>query len=286
MADVLREREVPTPSRVRQTKPMTRNLFASVAWVCAVVASDACSPFSSTEPPKDPLLQQARVVMYPSRGAPACPDAFVLFFGNDVGLWGAHRELAGALTLRRVAVAGLDIRNVMSQLPAVDSLRPTAWAHAVVPLIQRSRHELGADCAPLIVAGHSLGAELAVWTAAFANPPEGAGVLLLSPGSRSHLRVTLTDLTMGEEPTGPGSFAVADAIQALPMHESVAIVRGSRDKFAAADPLLKKAGGARTRVFSVPFSGHSLRSLTLSYSVVSNAIDWILTKHRAVATRR
>lgn len=251
-----------------------------VRWMTCCVILTSCGALTEGQKPRDPLLQRWSIEMYPPRNALECPTAFVFFFGNDVGFWGAHRDVASALTYRRIAVAGLDIRPALSDLPEADSLRRAAWIKRILPLIERSRHELGADCAPEIIAGHSLGAEIAVWTAAYARPPGVAGVLLLSPGSRSHLRISLSDLTMREEPSGAGSFSVADAIRALPQTENVSIVRGSRDKFAFADSLLREASAGRARVFVAPFSGHSLRSLSLSYPAVSRGIDWILEHRR------
>lgn len=43
---------------------------------------------------------------------------------------------------------------------------------AIEPIIAHSRHELGGDAVPLIIAGHSLGAEIAIWTAAYTCEPK------------------------------------------------------------------------------------------------------------------
>jgi hypothetical protein len=52
----------------------------------------------------------------------------------------------------------------------------------------------------VVLGGHSIGAELAIWTAAHDTVPLLAGVLAMSPGERGHLRVTLGDLAE-REPT-------------------------------------------------------------------------------------
>ncbi len=260
-------------------------MFVSALAVGACVLLSGCEGMVAAEQAHDPVLQRAEVAIYPARNVRRDPDAVVFFLGNDVGFWGPHRELAAALRYRRIAVAGLDITSILAALPEVDSLRGKAWLDQVLPLIDRSRRELGAGRAPVIIAGHSLGAEIALWTAAYGRPAGVVGVLLLSPGSRSHLRVTLSDRTMSSEPEGPGSFSVADAMHALPANEFVSIVRGSRDKYAVADSALRIAGGDRVRLFGVPFSGHSLLFLTLSLPVVSRAIDWIV-EHPQPPTER
>jgi pimeloyl-ACP methyl ester carboxylesterase len=147
---------------------------------------------------------------------------------------------------------------------------------AIRPLIARARHELGGDSVPVIIAGHSLGAEVAIWTAAYAKPAGAAAVLAMSPGSRSHLRVSLSDIMNGPEPTGPGSFAVAQAIMAVPHDERIAIIRGTRDGYIFADSLLLAAGCDRIQRFQVPFAGHSLKRLATSSFETKRALDWLL----------
>ncbi len=249
-----------------------------------IAVLSGCEGLTAAEQARDPVLRQASIAMYPARDRSRPPDAIVFFLGNDVGFWGPHRELAAALRYRHLAVAGVDITTILAALPDSDAQRGAAWTKAILPLIERSRRELGGTDTPVIIAGHSLGAELALWTASYARPAGVIGVLPLSPGSRSHLRVALSDLTMSDEPQGPGSFSVADAVRDLPADEAVAILRGQRDKFAVVDSTLLAAGGARARLFSVPFSGHSLYSLTLSYPVVSGALDWILEHPRAAVS--
>lgn len=92
----------------------------------------------------------------------------------------------------------------------------------------RARRELGDTALPLILAGHSLGGELALWQAATGAPPALAGVVAISPGARSHLRVTAMDLA-NREPSEPGSFAVDSMVRAVAPCVRVAIVRGDGD---------------------------------------------------------
>ncbi|MCX5760810.1 MAG: hypothetical protein NTW72_04785, partial [Gemmatimonadetes bacterium] len=132
--------------------------------------------------------------------------------------------------------------------------------------------ELGDTAMPLILAGHSLGGELALWQAATAPPLGLAGVVAISPGARGHLRVTLTDLA-NKEPTEPGSFAVDEILRAVPPHVRVALVRGDGDPLRGADAALVLARPSLHRVI-IPLAGHSLRHLVIAGPMIASAIDW------------
>jgi pimeloyl-ACP methyl ester carboxylesterase len=247
-----------------------------VGVVVAVVLA-ACAPEGRpTRITVDPVLRHEPVFLYGATDTTRLPRAVVFFFGNDIGFWRPHRQLAASLAAAQYAVAGFDMRPLLHGLPDREPARDSAFAAAVEPLITRARHELGGDSVPLIIAGHSLGAEVAIWTAAHACPPGTTGVLAMSPGSRSHLRVSLSDIMNGPEPTGPESFSVAAAIAAIPPDERIAVIRGTRDDYARADPALIAAGGARIQRFSVPFAGHSLKRLATAGFETRRALDWLL----------
>jgi pimeloyl-ACP methyl ester carboxylesterase len=97
----------------------------------------------------------------------------------------------------------------------------------VVSMISRARRELHADSLPVIVAGHSIGAEVASWLVSHTAIPGLVGALLIAPGARGHLRVAVSDLTMSGEPEEPGSFSVAENIRAASPAIRFAIVRGT-----------------------------------------------------------
>ena len=236
----------------------------------------ACSAPAPPRPPRDPALRELPLSFYPAADTTTPPRALVFFFGNDVGFWQPHQQLAWAISKSQIAVVGLDMRDLLNALPDDGPARDSAFVAAILPLIARCRHELQSDTVPLILAGHSLGAEVALWTAAFARPSGTIGVLAMSPGSRSHLRVSLSDIAMTGEPTGPGSFLVAEAVRRMPAHERLAIVRGQRDRFAFADSAILAAGGARAARYGVAFSGHSLKGIVLERPTVRRALGWIL----------
>jgi len=245
-------------------------------WFVLAVALAACSPGERpTRVARDPVLRNEAVFLYGPADTTRPPRAVVFFFGNDIGFWQPHRQLAATLANSQYAVAGFDMRSLLRALPA-GAARDTAFAARIDPIIMAARHELGGDSVPLIIAGHSLGAEVAIWTAAHVCPGGTVGVLAMSPGSRSHLRVSLSDIMNGPEPTGAESFSVADAIASVPRDERIAIVRGTRDDYASIDPALLAAGRDRVERFSVLFAGHSLKQVSTSGFVTRRALDWLL----------
>ena len=233
---------------------------------------------SPTRVPRDPNLR-GQVFLYSAADSTRPPRAVIFFFGNDIGFWRPHRALAASLARSQYAVAGFDMRSLLARLPDRGAKRDSAFIAAIEPIIARSRHELGADSVPLIIAGHSLGAEIAIWTAAHACQPDVVGVLAMSPGSRSHLRVSVSDIMNGPEPTEPGSFSVADAVGEVPADERIAIIRGTKDKLTSADAALMAAGRDRIQRFSVFLAGHSLKGLTMAGFETHRAVDWLLEHH-------
>lgn len=241
---------------------------AGSAWVtCHLAAPD------SGRVARDPMLRRLGVRVYSGTGS---PRALVVFFGNDVGFWQPHRELAADLAARGYAVVGVDIRGLLGALPEPVAARETAFVAAIIDLVARARGEVTAGGAPVVLAGHSLGAELALWAAAHAPIAELGGVVAIAPGTRSHLRVSPTDL-LGREPTDAGSFAITDVMALLAKKPlRVALVRGSHDHYGWEDSLMIASAGARARRFTVPFAGHSMRSLAVAQYVISDAMRWAL----------
>ena len=254
----------------------SRFAFSLTGAVVGVVLAASSGNGQSTRVAGDASLGGQQVSLFPAADTTRPPRAVIFFFGNDIGFWLPHRELAASLARSQYAVAGLDMRPLLGALPDERRAHDSAFAAAIEPLIVSARHQLGGDRVPLIIAGHSLGAEVAIWTAAHACIPGVAGVLALSPGTRSHLRVSWSDIMNGPEPTGPESFSVAEAIAAVPGIARIAIVRGSRDQYAAADSALLAAGGDRIQRFVVPFAGHSLKRLATSGYETRRALDWLL----------
>jgi pimeloyl-ACP methyl ester carboxylesterase len=247
-----------------------------IYFACVVVMAGCGGP-PPPHVPRDPALRDQRLYFYPQTDSARPARAFVFFFGNDVGFWKPHRELCAALAGEGYAVTGMDMRRLLASLPDREPARDSAFAAQIVPIIEQSRHELNADSLPVVLAGHSLGAEIAIWIASHARVNGLVGALALSPGSRGHLRVTIADITNTAEPKDAESFAIADAIRALPPHMRLAIVRGSHDKYRAADSLLVAAGGTRTELYMVPLAGHALGNIIVARHIVSRALTWVLS---------
>ena len=143
-------------------------------------------------------------------------------------------------------------------------------------MIARARRELHADSLPVIIGGHSIGAEVASWLVAHVAVPRRAGALLIAPGARGHLRVAISDLTMAGEPEEPGSFSVAENIRAASPTIRFAIVRGTDDRYRTADSALIAAGASRIDKWSVPWGGHSMSNIILAGPFVERALSWLL----------
>jgi hypothetical protein len=250
-------------------RSLARCLLAAIP-----IAVLSCAPARPTYVPRDPALRGEPLYFYPAQGT---PRAMLFFLGNDVGFWDAHQRLAARVSANGVAVVGLDVRPILQALPAgPPERRASAFASVITRLVTGARRELRVQHLPLLIGGHSIGAELALYTAAQIRFPGLVGVLALSPGLRGHLRVSLGDIFMAGEPTEPGSFAVADEVHALPSNVNVAIIRGQRDPYDVADSALAIAGGTRVKRWMVPFAGHSLKQLMLTWPPIARALSYLL----------
>jgi pimeloyl-ACP methyl ester carboxylesterase len=236
----------------------------------------ACTPAHSAYIPRDPELQREPLYFYPATGVEGHPKAGVFFLGNDLGFWQAHQRLAERLASDGYAVVGFDVKKFLDQLPDSALLRDSVLAHSVPALIKRSLHELGADHVPIVIAGHSFGADIALWTEANAPIPGVVGVLALGPTRRDHPTVTLRDQMSSGEPTEPGSFAVDEQIRNTPAKVRIALMRGASDKERTSDRAFIAAGGSRMTYTVIPFAAHSLKSLIIAGPMIERALDHLV----------
>lgn len=227
-----------------------------------------------TYTPRDTSLRRRDLLFYvPPRGD-GSPRALILFFGNDVGFWEPHQELASRLAAAGYAVVGLDVRQYLAGLPDGEPQRDRAFADSIVPLIAAIRREIG-DSLPLVLGGHSFGAEVALWVARNREPARLQGVLAMSPRSSGHLFVTAGDLA-NEEAHGNGAWSTIEAVRDMDPRVRIAIVRGANDQFAVHDSAFMAAGGARLRRFTVPLAAHSLRKLLIAGPIVEHAVAYLV----------
>ena len=241
---------------------------AAVALLLAACVAPAKAPYVA----RDPVLRAAPLYLYPAR-EPA--RALLFFFGNDVGFWKAHQDLAERFAREGIDVVGFDVRKWLRTLPDGPA-HDSAFTAGVDTLLAHARRELGAERLPVIYGGHSIGAEFAIWMGAHGTVPDLVGVLAMSPGNRSHLEVTLADLAEGAEPSGPDSFSVPDEIALVRPGVRIAVVRGQHDKYVSADSAILARGAGRAKRWYIPFGGHSMKNLLLSWPFIDRAMGWLL----------
>ncbi|HJP86848.1 MAG TPA: hypothetical protein VJ852_12715 [Gemmatimonadaceae bacterium] len=245
-------------------------------WVLALLLAEACARAHSAYRPHDPQLLNEPLYFYPARSYGEKPKAGIFFLGNDLGFWGPHQRLAERLADDGYAVVGFDVKKFLDRYPDSPDVRDSAIVHELPRLMKKSLHELHADSRPIVLAGHSFGADLALWTEAHARPPGVVGVLALGPTKRDHPTVTLRDEINAGEPTEPGSFSVADQIRNAPRNVRIALMRGASDKERSSDHAFIDAGGSRMSYTIIPFASHSLKSLIIVGPMIEHALDHLL----------
>jgi pimeloyl-ACP methyl ester carboxylesterase len=226
--------------------------------------------------PRDVSLRGEPLLFYPARGH---ARAFIVFLGNDVGFWKPHEELAWRLAENGYDVVGLDVKKYLARLPEAEPERDSSFAASIGPLISRARAELGADSMPVVVGGHSFGAEVAFWIALHRPPPKLVGVLAMSPRSTGHLVVTPFDL-LNHEASGPYSFSTINAATDIASGVRIALVRGASDPFRRHDADFIAAGGPRLRYYQIPFANHSLRKLLIAGPIIEHAVEFLVEPPR------
>ena len=234
-------------------------------------------PRSLPRPDYRPHIAELRgeeVFVYPPGQSPL--RGTIVFFGNDVGFWQPHQRLADFLSRQGYAVVGFDLRKLLKSSPnAPQSERDAMIGDSLGRLMAESLTEFHGEKLPLLLMGHSLGAEVAVWAAAHIAQPRVTGIVALAPGGRGHLAITAADFLSSAVPTGPESFSVAELVKALPAGVRVALVRGAYDGYRGADPEIVAAGRERLQKFTIPFAGHALKKILLARYVVRSAIEWV-----------
>jgi hypothetical protein len=266
-------------SSLSYMKRRTRSLAIALGTLIALIASAVwyarrpSKGHPSAMVPADTTLRRDWLYFYPQHTA-GTARGVVILFGNDVAFWEPHQDLAWRLADDGYAVAGIDLRRFLNTLPPEEPQRDSAFGAAMPVLIANARHALGADSLPLVVGGHSFGAELAFWVAAKRPPPHLEGVLALNTRASGHLFITPGDW-LNEEASGKWSFSIADLMRETDSHVRIALVRGEKDRFRIHDDSLMAAGGPRLRRFVIPFAAHSLTTMLVAAPIVSRAVRFL-----------
>lgn len=235
--------------------------------------------------PRDALLRRKDTYLY--HAATAQRRGMVWFYGNDVAFWKPHQELAAMLTRDGYDVVGFDARRFFDDTRATGPERDSIVARTVLGLLSHARREFGDETRPVVLMGHSLGADLAVWSVTHDSIPHLGGILLLSPTPRSHLYATMRDRLFLGEPMEAGSYALTTVIRQLPPGVRVIVARGDHDSHDAGDADLVStivatghAASADEAYMRIPLAGHSLRSLFIAGPMIARAVDRLMLSRR------
>lgn len=137
----------------------------------------------------------------------------IVILGTGDGGWSYWEEnVARHLMANDYAVGGWDCR-AFADSRSYDQAELAAGFRASVEAV-KTRARIHADI-PIWYGGWSTGAEQSVAAAAASNRPTRlVGLLLAAPGEHGRYGITESDL-LGVEPSGPGSFALADLAKDL-----------------------------------------------------------------------
>jgi pimeloyl-ACP methyl ester carboxylesterase len=257
---------------------LSKRVILVVAVVIAVLGISATIlwPRPVARPDYVPRIAELRATeffVYPPKASVV--RGTILFFGNDVGFWQPHQALADFLSSEGYGVVGFDLRKLLKSIPdSPEVRRDSAIGGEISRVMTESLTEFHGEKLPFFLMGHSLGAEVAIWTASHVRLPVVTGVVAMAPGGRGHLQITAADFLSSAVPSGPESFGMADLVKSLPPGLRIALVRGAHDGYRGADPAIVAAGGRQVEKFSIPFAGHGLKKILIARYVVRNALEW------------
>ena len=199
----------------------------------------------------------------------------ILIVATGDGGWSGQWEEPVALHAAAAgfAVGGWDCRK-FADTRSFDSAQLSEAFNAAVAAV-RTRASLPADC-PVWFTGWSTGAE---WSLAAAASPARekhlVGILAAAPGDRSRYGISKADL-LGAEPTGPGTYALADLAPAL---AGIRIVQfaGELDPLDDTEWLRSLTNSTPHKVVEIPGAPHDMdRAGGRFLSEFDMAIQWML----------
>src|SRR5262245_8812846 len=92
---------------------ISRSIFI---FTVAVALAGCSTDDQPTRVVRDPRLRSEPVFLYQAADTTRPPRAVIFFFGNDIGFWRPHRQLAASLARTQFAVAGFDMRPLLRRL--------------------------------------------------------------------------------------------------------------------------------------------------------------------------
>ncbi|MGI8993568.1 MAG: alpha/beta hydrolase family protein [Nocardioidaceae bacterium] len=176
----------------------------------------------------------------PALGRPPIPAALVVILHG--GFWRQEfdrthlRPLAASLVRDGLVVATPEYRRGGGGWPATGQDVATALA-ATPELIERAAPGRIDPQRPLVLAGHSAGAQLALWSGLGAGPTKIARIVALAPvadlvyAARTCMGDNaVQDFLGGAASDVPAAYAEADPLRLLPGRVPVTIVQGTGDR--------------------------------------------------------
>jgi phosphatidylglycerol lysyltransferase len=177
----------------------------------------------------------------------------VVIIGTGDGGWSYWEEnVAQYLMAKGYAVGSWDCRK-FSDSRSYDQAELAAGFRAAVEAVEEKAQM--DDSAPVWFSGWSTGAEQSVAAAAGDRPEHLVGLILAAPGAHGRYGITEADL-LGIEPSGPGTFALANMAPKLKGLRIVQFVAGL-------DPLddtswLKSLGSIPHKIVEMPHCLHDM----------------------------
>ncbi len=136
----------------------------------------------------------------------------IVILGTGDGGWSYWEEnTAKHLEAAGFAVGGWDCRKYADSRAYTQAELAAGFTAAVAAVRDESDSP---DETPVWYGGWSTGAEQSIAAAASSRPPALRGLLLVAPGPRGRYGLTTSDL-LGQTPTGPGTFSLAEMAPGL-----------------------------------------------------------------------
>ena len=197
----------------------------------------------------------------------------VIILGTGDGGWSYWEEnTAKHLAQRGYAVGGWDCRRFADTRSYGHDDLVAGFRAAVVAVEARA----GVSDVPVWYGGWSTGAEQSVAAAASRERPARlVGLLLVAPGRRGRYGITTSDL-LGVEPSGPGSFALADLAPELGDEVRVVQFAAGLDPLDDVDWIASVPGPHR--VIDLPGKLHDMGGAGEEFlQLLDEGIQWTLT---------